>query len=169
VTGPPEPLVCSGCGVSRPGDERFCPACGMPLVFADLPVIDAPVTAARARARKVKKQFLDGELVAVAAGRNQPEAELIQGLLLEEGVPSMLRRSRGFDVPDMLAAGPRDVLVPAAGVATAREVLLQADLLPAEGTPERSGLDRPSRIAAVLLGMLLVVGLVAWAGTELLA
>jgi hypothetical protein len=141
----------------------------MPLVFADLPVIDAPVTAARARARKVKKQFLDGELVAVAAGRNQPEAELIQGLLLEEGVPSMLRRSRGFDVPDMLAAGPRDVLVPAAGVATAREVLLQADLLPAEGTPERSGLDRPSRIAAVLLGMLLVVGLVAWAGTELLA
>jgi pimeloyl-ACP methyl ester carboxylesterase len=141
----------------------------MPLVYADLPVIDAPVTPARERARKVKKQFLDGDLGAVAAGRNQPEAELIQGLLLEEGVPSMLRRSRGFDVPDMLAAGPRDVLVPAAGVATAREVLLQADLLRAEGTTERSGLDRPSRIAAVLLGMLLIVGLVAWAGTALLA
>ena len=45
----------------------------------------------------------------VAGARNQAEAEFIQGLLLEEGVPSMLRRTRGFDVPDMLAAGPRDV------------------------------------------------------------
>jgi hypothetical protein len=140
----------------------------MPLVFADLPVVDQPVTPARERARKVKKQFLDGELVAVAAGRNQAEAEFIQGLLLEEGVPSMLRRSRGFDVPDMLAAGPRDVLVPAAGLPTAREVLLQADLLPAPGTPPRTGVDRPSRIAAALLGMLVVVALVAWAGTALL-
>ena len=50
-------------------------------------------------------------------------------MLLEEGVPSMLRRSRGFDVPDMLAAGPRDVMVPASGAAAAREVLLQAELL----------------------------------------
>ena len=65
----------------------------------------------------------------VAGGRNQAEAEFIQGLLLEEGVPSMLRRSAGFDVPDYLAAGPRDVLVPASGAATARDVLLQADLL----------------------------------------
>jgi hypothetical protein len=170
MTSGHEPLVCSGCGARRPGDERFCPSCGMPLVFADLPVADEPVTPARERARKVKKQFLDGELVAVAAGRNQPEAELIQGLLLEEGVPSMLRRSRGFDVPDMLAAGPRDVLVPAAGVATAREVLLQAELTPAEGGPDvRRGPDRPSRIAAVLIGMLVVVGLVAWLGTELLS
>ena len=51
----------------------------------------------------------------VAGGRHQAEAELIQGMLLEEGVPSMLRRSPGFDVPDFLAAGPRDVFVPEAG------------------------------------------------------
>jgi hypothetical protein len=36
----------------------------------------------------------------------------VQGLLRAEGIPSMLRRTRGFDVPDMLAAGPRDVMVP---------------------------------------------------------
>ena len=69
----------------------------------------------------------------VAGGRNQAEAELIQGLLLEEGVPSMLRRSAGFDVPDFLAAGPRDVMVPAAGLEAARDVLLQTDLAPSRG------------------------------------
>ena len=35
----------------------------------------------------------------------------------------MLRRSRGFDVADMLAAGPRDVLVPESGAQAAREAL----------------------------------------------
>ena len=57
----------------------------------------------------------------VAAARNQAEAEFLQGLLLEEGIPSMLRRSGGFDVPDFLAAGPRDVLVPQSGAAAARD------------------------------------------------
>ena len=66
----------------------------------------------------------------VAGGRNQTEAEFIQALLLEEGVPSILRRTAGFDVPDFLAAGPRDVLVPESGAETARRVLLQADLAP---------------------------------------
>ena len=35
----------------------------------------------------------------------------------------MSRRSGGFDVPDMLAAGPRDVLVPESGAEAAREAL----------------------------------------------
>ena len=69
-----------------------------------------------------------GELRRVATGRQQPEAEFIQMLLLEEGVPSTLRRTAGFDVPDMLAAGPRDVLVPESGLEAAREVLLQSDI-----------------------------------------
>ena len=73
----------------------------------------------------------------VAGARNLAEAEFIQGLLLEEGVPSLLRRSAGFDVPDMLAAGPRDVLVPKAGEPTAREVLLEAELISAEPAATR--------------------------------
>ena len=64
------------------------------------------------RARKIKPQYAEGKLVRVVGARNQTEAEFIQGLLLEEGVPSTLRRTRGFDVPDMLAAGPRDMMVP---------------------------------------------------------
>jgi hypothetical protein len=53
------------------------------------------------------------DLIVVAHAQNQAEAEFVQGLLLAEGVPSVLRRTPGFDVPDFLAAGPRDVLVPA--------------------------------------------------------
>ena len=70
----------------------------------------------------------------VAGGRNQPEAEFIQGLLLEEGVPSVLRRTAGFDVPDFLAAGPRDVMVPEAGAETA--IALLRDL--------RMGIEEPA-------------------------
>ena len=63
------------------------------------------------------------EPVRVAHAMNQSEAELIQGLLREEGIPSFVRRAAGFDVPDMLAAGPREILVPANRAAEARDLL----------------------------------------------
>jgi hypothetical protein len=158
------PLTCPSCATPHPGDERFCHACGLPLVRADRPHRDLVVSAAHARARKVKPQYAEGDLVRVAGSRNQAEAELIQGMLLEEGVPSLLRRSRGFDVPDMLAAGPRDVLVPRSGLDAAREILLQADMLAVGGPGPQA-----SRVLLVLLAMVLVTGLVAWLGTVLLA
>jgi hypothetical protein len=119
----------------------------MPLVRPGGEPLDAPLSDAHGRARKINPVFTEGDLVRVAGGRNQSEAEFIQGLLLEWGVPSVLRRSAGFDVPDFLAAGPRDVLVPEAGAETAREVLLQADLAPKTG--ERTG-PRPLVLAAVV-------------------
>ncbi len=99
----------------------------------------------------------------VAGARNQAEAEFIQGLLLEEGVPSLLRRTAGFDVPDFLAAGPRDVLVPASGALAAREVLLQAELITSE---------RPARVDPVrlLIGLLLALAAgaaVIWLSVQL--
>jgi hypothetical protein len=81
---------------------------------------------------KIVARYAGGHLARVVSATNQAEAELVQGLLLEEGIPSMLQRTRGFDVPDMLAAGPRDVMVPAAGHAAARDVLLLAEILPDE-------------------------------------
>jgi hypothetical protein len=75
------------------------------------------------RALKIDPELAQGELVRVTIAQNLPEAEMLQGLLLEHGVPSMLIRSAGFDVPEFLAAGPRDVLVPASGVEVARQVL----------------------------------------------
>ena len=164
----PEPaLVCPGCGTPAPADERFCAECGMPLTYAGRPDLEAPVSAAHARARKIKPQYSEGDLVRVAGARNQAEAELIQGLLLEEGVPSMLRRSRGFDVPDMLAAGPRDVMVPASGAGPAREVLLEAELL-TERPPVRA-VERPARLLAVLCAVVALVALIAWIGTDVIA
>jgi hypothetical protein len=64
-----------------------------------------------------------GKLVKVAFARNQPEAEMMQGLLSEAGISSVLKRSRGFDNPDFLAAGPHDVMVEADRVKKARGVL----------------------------------------------
>ena len=62
-------------------------------------------------------------LVKVAYASNLAEAELIQGLLRQEHIPSMVRRNGGFDAPDFLAAGARDVLVPVSQADRARELL----------------------------------------------
>jgi hypothetical protein len=64
-----------------------------------------------------------GRLVRVAYAQTQIQAEMIQGLLTEHGIPSMLRRAPGFDNPDFLGAGPHVVLVSEAAVESAREVL----------------------------------------------
>ena len=149
-------LVCPACGTDHADDERFCRRCGMPLVVEGGPS-EAVVDERGERARKIKRQFSEGELVRVAIGRQQPEAELIQNLLLEEGVPSTLRRTQGFDVPEMLAAGPRDVLVPQSGVQTAREVLLQADLISEDTGP----LVSPARLLFWLVAGTLAVGVIA--------
>ena len=121
--------------------------------------LDEPLSEAHERWRKIDPSLTEGELVRVAGGRNQAEAELIQGLLLEWGVPSILRRSAGFDVPDYLAAGPRDVLVPEAAAETAREVLLEADLAPTTGDGRG---PRPLVVAAVVAGGGALTALLAW-------
>src|SRR5918997_5947131 len=131
------PLVCPGCGAGGARSERFCPRCGSPFIVA-APAEDASAArpdTARARARKVHPPYAEGELVRVAAARHQAEAEMLQHLLLDAGVPSLVRRSAGFDVPDFLAAGPRDVLVPQGGEAAAREVLGRGS---AEPSPSRA-------------------------------
>jgi hypothetical protein len=131
----------------------------MPLVQPGAEPLEAPLSDAHGRARKIDPRFTEGELVRVAGGRNQTEAEFIQALLLEWGVPSVLRRTAGFDVPDFLAAGPRDVMVPEAGAQTAREVLLQADLAPT--TSVRTG-PRPLVLAAVIGFGGAAAALLAW-------
>jgi len=115
-------LVCPSCAAAHESHERFCLDCGLPLV-REGPTEEPPRSELAQRARKVHKTYAEGPLVRAAWARNQAEAELIQGLLLEEGIPSLARRSGGFDVPDFLAAGPRDVMVAAGGLDAARELL----------------------------------------------
>jgi len=131
-----KPLVCPDCARTYPRSERFCADCALPLVY--VPGAEREASERQRKARKIKPQYAEGELVKVARADSQAEAEFIEGMLLEEGIPSLLRRSRGFDVPDFLAAGPRDVLVPQSGAEAAREALAW-DSPQGEANPNPSG------------------------------
>jgi hypothetical protein len=152
------PLTCPRCAISHPLSERFCRNCGMPLVYAGAREAE-PITDAHERARKVRPQFARGELMRVTGARSLADGEMIQGILLDQGIPSMLRRTRGFDVPDFLAGGPRDVLVPESGYERARELLRGADLLTVEAPPDSlPGIGSPLRLA---VGVIVAVALAA--------
>jgi hypothetical protein len=146
---PSKSLRCPRCGTEHPLEERFCSRCGFPLVYAGY--------------EKIDPEYTRGELMRVAGGRNQAEAELIQNLLLEEGIPSIVRRTAGFDVPDYLAGGPRDVLVAESAVHAARQMLLDVDLAPREAAPAtaRSPLATAAIVVA-LVGIALLVVFLAW-------
>jgi hypothetical protein len=146
-------LVCPSCESEHGDDARFCSQCGMPLVRAGAG--EARVNERQERARKIKPQYAQGALVRVVWARNQAEAELIEGMLLEEGIPSVMRRPQGFDVPDFMAAGPRELLVARSGLEAAREVLLQNDIAPR--APQPSNTPPATRLlAALLLGLALL-------------
>jgi hypothetical protein len=154
------PLACPTCARKYSLDERFCPECEMPLVYVGRGE-EEPITGAHEKARKVKPEYTGGDPVKVGFARNLAEAQMIQGILLEEGIPSFERRTRGFDVPDFLAGGPRDILVPAAGAEVARGLLadtgeqLQVDEGPVPG-------ERPVRLLLGMLAALAIGALVIW-------
>ena len=97
-------------------------------------------------------------LVRVGTARNQAEAEMMEGLLHEQGIPSLVRRTGGADVPDFLAAGPREILVPESGAALARELLGTAE--PPEPGPLGEGTPAWVKALAVAVAVA-VVALVA--------
>ena len=111
---------------------------------------------------------MSNDLVKVAYANDEPEAELVQGLLRNAGVGSVVRRARGFDVPEFLSAGPRDVLVAASDVPVARDVLREVDA--GEPEPPSAGpvLHRPRQAIAWLLIAVALVGLVVCLTTDVL-
>ncbi len=154
-----KPLACPKCAGRFGLSERFCPNDGMPLVYVGRGE-EEPITEAHERARKIEPQYTSGDLVKVAWARNLSEAELMQGILLDQGIPSVQRRSRGFDVPDFLAAGPRDILVPLAAEDDARELIAGDE--PAPVTPE-SERGRARRLLVGLAVALVLAAAVVWA------
>jgi hypothetical protein len=124
----------------------------MPLVLGGELREEPPLSEAHERARKIRPEYTHGDLVRVVSARNQSEAELIQNLLLEEGIPSMFRRSAGFDVPDFLAAGSRDVLVAESAAEAARDVLTAADIEPAQ--PRQSSTPAARVLLWIMVGLL---------------
>ena len=154
-------LVCPACGTEGVAEKRFCGECGMPLTHAAGEPAP-PMTERQERARKVSPQYGEGRLVKVGWARNQAEAELLAGMLLEEGIPSVARRSGGFDVPDFLAAGPRDILVAASGADAARDLLGVGDRRPeAERMPREPA---PAWVRALALVMVAITVALVVAG-----
>jgi hypothetical protein len=108
----------------------------------------------------------DGKLVKVAFARNQVEAEMLQGLLAEAGIPSVLKRSFGFDNPDFLASGPRDVMVNEGAAKRAREVLAETMI---EGEDEeRAELEEQRRLARGETGVISPARLALWIGVAVI-
>lgn len=79
--------------------------------------------------RRSERREKTPEPVKVTWASNVAEADLIADILRQEGIPCLIKRNRGFDVPDFLAAGARDIFVPASAAERAREILadLQTD------------------------------------------
>ena len=108
-----------------------------------------------------------GPLVKVAFARNQAEAEMFQGLLTEGGIPSVLKRSGGFDTPDFLAAGPHDVLVNSDHAQKARELL--ADTMVETEAEERQPRSRSrARLRAAAKPETSPARLALWVGAAFL-
>jgi Putative prokaryotic signal transducing protein len=114
-----------------------------------------------------------GKLIKVGFARNQAEAEMLQALLLESGIPSILKRSGGFDAPEFLAAGPRDIWVNEGQAQKARRILAETTIetdgeereeLEGEAELRRSGGDpiTPGRLAIYVVIGALVAILIIW-------
>jgi hypothetical protein len=114
----PDTIVCPTCGRAHSPSERFCEACGMPLVH--VPGAESDISERQRKARKIKPEYAEGPLVKVADAKTQYQAEFIAGLLLEEGIPSVLSATMAGYTPIL---DPRDVLVPESGAQAAREAL----------------------------------------------
>jgi hypothetical protein len=63
------------------------------------------------------------EWIKVGSAPNESSALMMQGILEDADIPVLIQRGAGFDVPDILSAGPRDVLVPESAFEEAREIL----------------------------------------------
>ncbi len=59
----------------------------------------------------------------VAVAPNETSALMMEGVLENAGIPSLIQRAPGFDAPDFLSAGPRDVLVPDSLLGEAKQIL----------------------------------------------
>ena len=126
----------------------------MPLVPA---AGEARVSERQERARKIKPQYAQGALVAVAWARNQARGRVDRGDAARGGHPEPDRADPpGFDVPDFMAAGPRDVLVARSGARSGTRAAARARHLPATGATGTARVSTPPAtrvLAALLLGV----------------
>jgi hypothetical protein len=89
-----------------------------------------------------------GKLIKVGFARSQAEAEMLQGLLLDSDIPSILKRSRGFDNPDFLGGGPHDIWVNSEHARVARKLLEETMTDGEDEGEERAEIEGEARLRA---------------------
>ena len=99
-------------------------------------------------------EYCEGPMRPLTVAATQPEAELIQGLLRTEGVPSTITRPFGVSAPATITFGGIDVYVPESALARAREILQ----LPADGPVTEK--QSPLKLGLVLIGGLVLLVIV---------
>lgn len=61
--------------------------------------------------------------IKIGSAPNETVALMMEGILRNADIPVLIRRPAGFDVPDFLSGGPRELLVPEDALPEARELL----------------------------------------------
>jgi hypothetical protein len=98
---------------------------------------------------------------------------MLQALLLESDIPSILKRSGGFDAPEFLAAGPRDIWVNRGHAEDARQILTETlteseseerEEMEGEARLRKTGGDptSPGRLALYVAAGLVVAIVIVW-------
>ena len=106
---------------------------------------------------RVRREYTHGDLVTVTTVRHAAEGEMLRGMLLEEGIPSMVRPARGSVIPQALGAGPHELVVTESGYETAYQVVHGE--LPQPQRPGSRSRPEPGNLLAVVL---VVAGLLAF-------
>ena len=91
----------------------------------------------------------------VAAARNQAEAEFLQGLLLEEGIPSLAAPLGRLRRPRLPRRRPARHARAARGELAARELLGTRPAPPVARAPRRPGREAALALAALVLALVL--------------
>ena len=110
-----------------------------------------------------------GKLVKVGFARNQAEAEMLQGLLLQSGIPSILKRSGGFDNPDFLVAGPHDIWANKEHAHKAREILSETLSEGDDEAEERREIEEQAHLEATGGAPMSPARLALWVGGAFVA
>jgi hypothetical protein len=107
-------------------------------------------------------------LVRVATARNPTEAAMMQAALHDAGILSIDRPTRAFDILDLLAVGPRDILVDDEALDDARELLGVDEPVAPVGSLPAAYAEPPSRLLAKLTAALIAGAGVAYAIWQLI-
>lgn len=75
------------------------------------------------------------EPVKVAFASNRTEADIVQGILKEHGIPSLTKKPNGTFLTDLFGVGAREIVVPAAAEEDAKRLLAEYEADQGEELP----------------------------------